>query len=72
MIDGTSEMLRIADNGIGLPPELKAEKKGLGLRLVSELTKDIDGVMEVVSGPGTTVSIRFIPRPVLVQATILQ
>jgi two-component sensor histidine kinase len=42
-------------------------KPGLGLRLVSELTKDIDGVVEMVSNPGTTVSIRFTPRPILIQ-----
>ena len=72
MIDENYAMLRIADNGIGLPPELKAEKNGLGLRLVTELTKDVDGVMEVVGGPGTMVSIQFIPKPVLVQASILQ
>jgi two-component sensor histidine kinase len=72
MIDKNSAMLKISDNGIGVPPELTAQKSGLGFRLVSELTKDIDGTMEVVSGPGTTVSILFTPRPLLVPANVLE
>jgi two-component sensor histidine kinase len=67
MIDENMALLKITDNGIGVPPEFVERKPGLGLRLVSELTKDIDGVVEMVSNPGTTVSIRFTPRPILIQ-----
>ena len=67
MIDENMALLKIADNGIGVPPQFVGRKTGLGLRLVSELTKDIDGVVEVVSNPGATVSIRFTPRPILIQ-----
>ena len=64
MIDESIALLKIADNGTGLPTEIAERKTGLGLRLVSELTKDIDGVVEVFSGPtGTTVSVQFTPRP---------
>jgi two-component sensor histidine kinase len=70
MIDENTALLKITDNGTGVPPELGNRKTGLGLRLVTELTKDIDGVVEVSSGPGTTVAVRFTPRPLLVQATV--
>jgi two-component sensor histidine kinase/tetratricopeptide (TPR) repeat protein len=70
MIDGNLALLKIADNGTGIPPEFVGRKTGLGLRLVTELTKDIEGVVEVSSGPGFTVTVRFTPRPLLVQATV--
>jgi two-component sensor histidine kinase len=70
MIDENMALLKIADNGTGLPPESGNRKTGLGLRLVTELTKDIDGVVEVSSGPGTTVAVRFTPRPLLAQARV--
>ena len=70
MIDESSALLTIADNGRGVPTGSAERKTGLGLRLVAELTKDIDGEVKVSSGPtGTTVSVQFTPRPSLNQAT---
>jgi two-component sensor histidine kinase len=75
MADRDTALLQIADNGKGISPEMLQGEKGLGWKLVSGLTEDIDGLVEVVSGLGTTVAIRFKPRPVLnrvntIQATI--
>jgi two-component sensor histidine kinase len=62
-IDADAALLKIADNGTGVSPELAERKTGLGLRLVFALSDDIDGKVEMVSGPGTTISVRFTPRP---------
>lgn len=66
MTDGQTALLKIADNGVGIPPGFAGRKTGLGIRLVSELTKDIDGALEMVHYPGTTVCVRFIPRPLVI------
>jgi two-component sensor histidine kinase len=68
MIAGDAALLQVSDNGLGVSAGLAQRKSGLGLRLVSALTADIDGVVEMVSGPGTTVSVRFAPRALLNRA----
>ena len=74
--DGDDPMLRIAvaDNGVGMPPEVKAQATdaffttrpgergtGLGLALVHELVQQAHGRFEIESTPGvgTTVVLRF-------------
>lgn len=66
MIEGDTAELLIADNGKGIP--IKAhpvQEEGLGLKLVRGLTEDIDGEVQIISGAGTIVFIRFKPRPSL-------
>ncbi|MGH7792641.1 MAG: sensor histidine kinase, partial [Thermodesulfobacteriota bacterium] len=50
----------ISDNGIGLPKDFDYQKTdSLGLRLVSALTKQIDGNIEVDTSGGTEFRITF-------------
>jgi PAS domain S-box-containing protein len=52
--------LTVRDNGVGLGPrESWGQGDSLGLRLVSDLTRQLDGKMEVEVGSGTTIRIRF-------------
>jgi len=51
--DGKLE-LTVSDNGVGLPPDLDLEHaKTLGLRLVSMLTRQLDGALDVECAPGS-------------------
>lgn len=53
---GTDEfILRVADNGVGLPESVKLENAStLGLRLVRSLARQVDGIIEFLGAhPGT-------------------
>jgi PAS domain S-box-containing protein len=54
-------LLRVDDNGAGLPPDFDvSSKKSLGLRLVRSLTKQIRGSFELVrSEPGSSARVQF-------------
>jgi len=53
-------MLKVEDNGIGLPPHLDIQSSpSLGLKLVDMLTAQIDGVFEIRSQGGTCASLTF-------------
>ena len=61
---GGSLELRVADDGVGLPPEVDPEKPGtLGLRIVNILCAQVRGVLETergpAGGPGTAFSLVF-------------
>lgn len=52
--------LRVSDNGIGLPLDVKDQKvRGLGLRLVSDLARQLDGTLHMETDGGTTFEIIF-------------
>jgi PAS domain S-box-containing protein len=52
--------LRIADDGVGLPPNFKFEKNdSLGVQLVYSLTEQLDGTIQVDSEKGTSFLITF-------------
>jgi two-component sensor histidine kinase len=52
--------LRIADHGVGLPPEFDWEKsKSLGLQIVQLLATQLDGTLSRQGPPGTTVELAF-------------
>jgi two-component sensor histidine kinase len=52
--------LSVGDNGIGLPDSVDIRKPGtLGLQIVSDLVKQLDGTMDIDCKEGTTVTIRF-------------
>jgi two-component sensor histidine kinase len=56
-------VLSISDNGIGLAEDLHSRKaEGLGLQLVSTLTEQLGGTIEVTSGEGTHYRISFPER----------
>jgi PAS domain S-box-containing protein len=53
-------MLKVEDNGTGLPPDLDIQSSpSLGLKLVETLTAQIDGVLEISSQGGTCASLVF-------------
>lgn len=54
-------LLRVDDNGAGIPPDLDVNtKKSLGLRLVRSLTKQIHGSFDLVrTEPGTSARVQF-------------
>jgi two-component sensor histidine kinase len=52
--------LAVEDDGIGLPAgALGGQDKSLGLRIVSILTRQLDGSLEPRDGPGTRIVLRF-------------
>jgi two-component sensor histidine kinase len=52
--------LVVSDNGVGLPDDWKLEDLStLGLQLVSSLTDQLSGTMEITSGSGTAFTISF-------------
>ena len=54
--------LRISDNGVGLPTEFDlAGTDSLGLKLVSDLTRQLQGRLVIGPGPGATFILVFNP-----------
>jgi len=52
--------LTVSDDGAGLPPGFDWRKSpSLGLRIVDILSRQIDGLVEQVTGNGTTFSLTF-------------
>lgn len=61
--------MTICDNGIGLPDGFVLKRaESLGLKLVSTLTKQLSGEIQIVSDEGTTFTITF-PRSAHYEAT---
>jgi two-component sensor histidine kinase len=56
--------LRVADNGVGLPPDFDlAQLSSLGLQLVINLARHLDGDVQIGAGPGTVFEVQFkVPR----------
>lgn len=53
-------LLKICDNGNGLPPGTEVSKQGsLGFSLMHGLTRQLDGVLKIESNKGLRISIRF-------------
>ena len=58
--DDDKYQLSINDNGIGLPEDQEVQAAGmLGLELVKILTRQIDGVIDIVRNRGTKITITF-------------
>jgi two-component sensor histidine kinase len=56
-------ILKISDNGIGLPKDYDPKKmESLGMKLILILTEQIDGVIEITSEKGTSYSLTFSER----------
>ncbi len=55
-------ILRVQDNGIGMPPEIDiTQPHSLGLNLVHDLASQVEGSIELDRSQGTTFTIRFMP-----------
>lgn len=53
-------ILKIADNGIGIPIKVEKKKVGsLGMSLMAGLSEDLDGKFSMENGTGTTININF-------------
>ena len=53
-------VLIVRDNGVGLPPHLDwRQSKSLGLMLINDLTKQIEGNIEAISSSGTEFTLTF-------------
>lgn len=53
-------MLRVSDNGIGLPKNVNfRETSSLGLQLINSLVKQIEGTIELDQISGTSFTIQF-------------
>jgi PAS domain S-box-containing protein len=51
---GKKISITISDNGVGLPEKINlAESKGLGMQIITMLTKQINGSLEITGNPGT-------------------
>ncbi|AWH85670.1 hypothetical protein HYN59_11375 [Flavobacterium album] len=58
-----SYLLRISDNGIGLPEHFEsAETDSLGMSLMMGLAEQLDGTFTIRSGAGVVITINFIKR----------
>jgi len=61
--DDGSYLLRVADNGVGLPEDLDITNTAtLGLKLVNTLVEQLKGTIQLERGAGTTFIIRFKER----------
>ncbi len=59
-LEGNTLLLRIGDDGIGLPPDFDLKNRNtLGMQLIHSLTKQLRGTLEIVSQPGVTFHLRF-------------
>ena len=51
--EGSGWLLRVADNGVGLPPDLDpGNLTSLGLKLVADLSRQLGGRLTIGAGPG--------------------
>ncbi|MEO8501116.1 MAG: histidine kinase dimerization/phosphoacceptor domain -containing protein [Vicinamibacteria bacterium] len=57
---GGDVLLRVGDNGPGLPSDFEARRgESLGLQLVSDLARQIGGRLEITAAPSTSILITF-------------
>jgi len=58
--DGQGWRLRVADDGVGLPPGFDVQNMtSLGLKLIADLTGQLGGRLEIGTGPGTVFTVEF-------------
>ena len=69
--DGAEVRLRVSDDGAGLPPDFKQRSgKSLGLQLVSDLSRQLNGRFEIEDGPGAAFAVTFRVAQVERMATV--
>ncbi|MCF7760876.1 MAG: hypothetical protein K9M98_10260 [Cephaloticoccus sp.] len=53
-------LLRVSDDGVGLPPDFDTlRQQSLGLQLIDDLTQQLQGLLTLGPGPGTSFTIEF-------------
>lgn len=66
LVDGAGWRLRVADDGVGLPPDFDLQQlTSLGLKLVTVLTHQIGGQLEIGAGPGAVFEVVCLEKPPL-------
>jgi len=61
--EGPLHQLEITDNGVGLPADFELTTSGtLGMQLVADLSRQLQGEFELGRGPGARFALRFTPR----------
>lgn len=59
--DGRQLRLTVSDSGIGLPPDFDpGHKRSLGLQLVSDLARQLQGQLHIGLGPGAVFDVNFL------------
>jgi two-component sensor histidine kinase len=59
-LDSQTKLLKIADDGIGIPPSIDENNaNSFGLRLIRGLTSDISGTLKIEKSEGTSIVIVF-------------
>jgi len=62
---GPRLLLQVSDTGVGLPTDFDERRLGsLGLQLVTDLTRQIQGTLTIAGAPGATFTVAFTPAPV--------
>ena len=62
LADGQGWLLRVADDGVGLPPDLDlGQLSSLGLKLVSDLSRQLSAKVTLGSGPGAVLEVLCVP-----------
>lgn len=68
---GPQLCLIVSDTGVGLPADLEVKRcQSLGLQLVGDLTRQLEGKLEIGRGPGAEFKITFKPRPTGAELTM--
>ena len=59
-LDGQTMLLKIVDDGIGIPPSVDENNpNSFGLRLIRGFTSDISGTLKIEKSAGTSIGIVF-------------
>jgi len=65
-------LVQVRDNGVGLPADFELRgRQSLGLQLVSDLARQLDGSLQVASSGGATFTVRFALVPIRTPATAM-
>jgi two-component sensor histidine kinase len=60
---GNEFFLTVKDDGVGIPKDFDIEKSdSLGMQLITNLTQQLDGELEIIKSPGATFNIKFPER----------
>jgi two-component sensor histidine kinase len=58
--NGQGCRLRVADDGVGLPPDFDLKQvPSLGLRLATDLARQLGGGLKIGAGPGAVFEVEF-------------
>ena len=59
-LEGSAALLRICDDGVGIPDSVRSETaQTFGMQLITTLTEQLHGTLEILKHGGTDVRICF-------------